>query len=154
MDMSKPTYALLPSLLAAILIAAGCGEDSSLTKAEFIEQADAICRKSDQKKTVDTEEYVLKIGLGPGNPMTKAEQEFQTKKILLPPIRSAIQQMSELSAPEGDEEKIDRLIKNLEAASDETEERSEKTNVKYSDPYTEAAKEAREYGFKACFVYY
>lgn len=153
--MSRQISATFFSLLIALLVATGCGGDeSSLTKAEFIKQADVICRKADEKKVTDTEEYILKIGVSPTQPMTLAQQEFQTKEVLLPPIRSAIRQLSELGAPDGDEEKIDRLVENLETASDETAERSEKTNLKYRDPYAKAAKEAREYGFKTCFIYY
>jgi hypothetical protein len=155
MPIPKPILAAVFSSLAAILIAVGCGGGgSSLTKAEFVEQADTICRRAEEKKGAAIEKYILELGVSPTKPMTHPQVERQTKKVILPPIRSAITQISELGAPSGEEETIDKLINSLEAASDKTEERSEKTNLKYIDPYAEAAKLARQYGFKACFVSY
>lgn len=152
--MLKRTPVIILSSLVAVLLVVGCGGDSALTKAEFIEQADVICRKAEEEKASGIQKYVLEIGVGPTKRMTHAQEEHQTKTVVLPPIRDAVKQISELGAPDGDEATIEGLVKNLEAASDESAELSEKKNPKYQDPFVGAAKEAREYGFKTCFVHY
>jgi hypothetical protein len=155
----KPLFPLLLICLATALVAAGCGGggDAHLTKAEFIKQADRICGRAEGKKTTRLQAYFLKIHPGPGNPFTHAEALVLAKKVTLPPIRAATKQISELATPEGDEEKIDAFVKSLEEASDRSEEQAEgpsKPGQKTVDSFAEAAKLAREYGFKTCFVNY
>ena len=157
MKTPKTIVAALLSLLlvAAVLLAVGCGGgDTALTKAEFIKQADLICQKAEKKKAKATEAFLLKTHAGPGNPLTHAQLEYQTKKLVMPPIRSATQEINELGAPDGEEKTISTLIKSLEQASDKAEKRAEEPNPASGDSYTQAAKLAREYGFKTCFIYY
>jgi hypothetical protein len=157
--MSKSIAAIIFSFLAVVVTSVGCGGGTSLTKAEFIKQADAICRKADAKKQAALEAYLLKVGTGPEKPMTLAQSEYQTKNVLLPPIRSAGRQIENLGAPDGEEDQVSAITKNLEQAIEKTEEEAEirrKTGKagQFNDAFLKTAKLAKEYGFKTCFLYY
>jgi hypothetical protein len=155
----RPKYAFLAALLALVLAALGCGSDSSLTKAEFIKQADVICKKADDKKTAALEAYLLKIGTGIGKPMTRAQSEYQVKKVLMPPIQAGAEEVSELDAPDGEEEKVNAILSGVEKAVKESEEEAghpqkSTTGPAFNDPFANVAKLSQEYGFKTCYVNY
>ena len=158
--MSRSIQAIALCSLAAVLACAGCGGgETTLTKAEFIKQADTICRKADAKKQAGFEDYVLKLGVGAEKPMTLAQSEYQTKNILMPPIQAAGEMIRNLDAPEEEEDQVNAIIDNLEKAIEKTEEEAEirqKTGKvgTYHDAFTKTAKLANEYGFKTCFIYY
>jgi hypothetical protein len=152
--LPKQIRAVLCSLLGTVLIV-GCS-DSALTRAEFIEQADAICTKAETKKTAALEANLLKIHAGVGNPLTPAQLEYQTKRITVPAIRSAVRQINALDAPSEEEDRVEALVKSMEQANDVSEERAENPpkSTELSDPYTKGAKLSKEIGFKTCFVNY
>ncbi len=158
--MTKRIANILLCSLAAALIMSGCGgSDSSLTKAEFIKQADAICLKEQKVKAAALEAYLLKVGVGPGKPMTLAQAEYQTKKVLMPPIRSMAEQINDLGAPDGEEDKVEAILTGVEQAI-ETSEKEAETRRKtgkvgaYNDPFEEVAKLSQRYGFNTCFINY
>ncbi len=151
--MSKSLSLLLTLSLAAVLVVAGCGsEDESLTKAEFIKQADAICLKGERKKQTDIEDFLLKAKLGTGETFDPAQEKEMSAEVIAPPIRTATDEVSELSAPEGEEEKVEAVLASADKGLQEFED---PPNGKIpGDAFDEAAKLARDYGFKVCYVGY
>jgi len=146
----------IPTLIAAIsllgLLVAGCGSDDSLTKAEFIQQGDVICQKVEREKQVAIEETLAKAGVSPGNPLSAKEQEDFVTDAILPPIRKAVDELNDLGVP--DEPQAESIMEGAEdVVSNAEEDPAILASVK-ENPFTEVAKEAKQYGFKTCFVYY
>jgi hypothetical protein len=156
--VSKPISSiLLAALLAAVLVATGCGDDT-LTKAELIEQADVVCRKADEKKGAALEAYLLKLNLPYGKTMSQAQLEYQVKKVTMPPVRSAVEQINDLGSPDEGAEEVTAIVESMKKAIKQAERESE-TTVKpgpegYPDPFEHAAALSRDFGFKTCFVNY
>jgi hypothetical protein len=117
-------------MLVAAAVLAGCGSDSGsnsaetegtsgstvssnssgpLTKAEFIKQANQICRDGSVKK----EELVTsmaKLATDTGKPpSTQAVEKLVTAGIL-PLYEEMIDQLAELEAPKGEEAAIDKMV--------------------------------------------
>ncbi len=147
-------FTAVSTVLFIALVAAGCGSsDSSLTKAEFIKQADTICRRAEKKKGNAFGEFVLKKHLGPGHPMTLKDKEELASDILLPPIKVEVEEVADLSAPKGEEAKVSAIVGGAEDVVAELEKNPFLFASK-DDPWTEVAKLAREYNFQQCFRYY
>jgi hypothetical protein len=96
----------LAATFAIALILAGCGGSdstaSSLTKAQFIKQADAICAKTDKAVLA----AISEAGVG-------------ERKVLiagLQPVQKEAEEISALGAPSGDEEAIAAIVAGIEAA--------------------------------------
>lgn len=158
--MTRKAHLIVLALIASALVAAGCGSDDSLTKAEFIQQGDVICRKFDAKRTTELEKFALKIARA-DKPITPQQKVDQVKNVLAPSIRSGIEELRELDPPSDEADQIDAILTGAEKAMDEMEEEAEaqaksgkKTLGTFRDPFTKTAQEAKTYGFKTCFVYY
>ena len=159
--MSKSIAILFACALIALLVASGCGGDSSSgpTKAEFIKEADAVCLKGNNEKTAATEAYLLKLGVGPEKPMTPKQSAFQWTDVLLPPIEKMTKQVGELEPPEGEEKKIAKIVKAAEQGSSVAAEEAKALEKEgppdeYNDPFERVAKLSDAYGFKVCYINY
>jgi hypothetical protein len=139
--------------LAAVGLLTGCGgssDDASsasegssppLSKAAFIKQADAICKKADQKQKAAVKN--LKSNA------SQAEIEKFVLKTALPPIFDEVDEISELNAPAEDQAKIDKLLQEIEEAAEKAEA-DPSTVLKGSGPFVPVEKPAADYGFKVC----
>ena len=95
--------------------ASGCGEDEEApppTKQEFIAQADAICRSTEQDLSAAQEGY------GPTRAVTprvhtradrKEEAEFIEDEVI-PTFQRQLDEIRELTPPPGDEEEIEAAL--------------------------------------------
>ena len=118
--------ALVVALVAVALLAAGCGssDDSttdsttSLTKAEFLKQGNAICAAGNKEIEEAFEELSFDEKKGPST----AELEEITEDTLAPSVSKQIDELRELGAPSGDEETVNTILDNAEAAVEEIEE--------------------------------
>jgi len=140
--------------LVLVLIAAGCGSSSkststtpALTKAEFLQKGNAICRKGNQQINQAAKKLFPNRRARPSKAqMTK----FATGKII-PSVQSQISGVKALGAPKGDEAKVNAIVTTAQAALD----RSKKdplvltTNSK-RDPFAKANKVAKAYGLTVC----
>ncbi len=141
--------ALAVAAVAAFL-AAGCGssgETSSLTKAQFIKKADAICDKVDKKQLAALQQA---IKAEPGAAKTAAAQEAIIVAAALPPIQAEAEELAQLSPPSGDEEEIEAIVAGIEAAVTESEEDPSDLAAGRRGSFAKPDKLAKEYGMDSC----
>lgn len=119
----------------------------SLSKAQFIKQADAFCRKADSVQEVGLQKAGKEGALK--NP-SKAEQEKLVTEIGLPPLRVELEEISSLSPPKADEAKIGEIIQALEGAIEESEEAPIRVTLGQGNPFERVNQMAGDFGFKDC----
>ncbi len=155
--MSKRLIVLLAGVLAIAVVAAGCGsssDDSSesttaLTKAEFIEQGDAICEKGSKQISDEAEEFAKDNDVDTSNP-TDEQQEEVIATVVAPSLQTQADELSELGAPDGEEGKTAAIIDALEAGVEELEDDPGVLLEDGAEPLDKANELATKYGFKAC----
>jgi hypothetical protein len=95
------TRLVLPVALAAALVAAGCGGKSRLSRAEFVQRANAICVKYEQKVTR------AMAGINPGDQSQLAGAIDKA----LPVIREGNDKLRALAPPKQLQNQYDRWLK-------------------------------------------
>lgn len=123
---------------------------SSLTKAEFIKQGDATCKKGNEAVNSEAEEFAKENGIDTSKPTT-AEQEEVVSEVVGPAIRQEAEEISALSAPgrgRGRSEVDRRSGRSRRRRSRRKSELPRRRRNR--GPFAEANKLAKEYGFKVC----
>lgn len=152
--MSK-LIAVSAALVAILVIVAGCGggsdssSSSSITKAQFIKQADAICEKGDEETNKEVEEFVAENNLSEKKEPTKAQQEELVSQVVAPNVQGQIEEIDALGTPEGDEAKIEAMVGAVEEGVEEIEA-DPTTLIEGKNPLGKGSKLAKEYGLKSC----
>ena len=143
--------AVLAFVVAALI---GCGGDSStsntLTKAEFIKQADAMCRQAENQKNKDVEaafDNPKKSGISQEG--AKGDDEL-VNEVALPPLRKMTEELSELGAPEGQEETVEAMIAAMEAEIEKIGANPEKAIRGEVGLFEEADRLAKKLGLETC----
>jgi hypothetical protein len=146
---------------AAALVMAGCGgagggDEATLSKAEFIKRADAICTKADETQIGEFGAY-LRAHPGTGQKFGQLKVQAKVlKAIAYPSILKEVEDIEALGVPTGDEKTIDALIAAIKTATKEAEKDPRKSvaelpngkNPTYS--FRKVEKLGNEYGFNAC----
>jgi hypothetical protein len=156
--VSKPLMALLATVVALVLIA-GCGggsdsntstdaTSSSLTKAEFVKQGNAICAKGSKEINEGFEKFVEENGLSKTKAPSKAVQEKAVRTVLIPRIRKELEDIRALGPP--DEEAEAALDAAEEALEKGEEEPIQFLKEESAGPFAKANRLAREYGLTKC----
>jgi hypothetical protein len=112
-----------------------------LTKAEFIEQADALCGETDQYLG-----FVTLAIQAEGPPSDVQVQEFAT--YLVPAYRELITEIRALDEPKADRARVNKLLTTLGRELDAIEE--DPLRLRRGEPFPKAAKLADRYGFEVC----
>jgi len=112
---------MLVSALAIAAVGAGCGssDDEALTKAEFTQQANAICKQGDKERF---KKYVALIkGRGAAaETMSIKEGEAELgEELLIPLYQSRVEELGDLAPPSGDEEQVAAILEALEEGIEE-----------------------------------
>ena len=155
--MKKASLVML-ALVALAAIVAGCGGDDdeagettatteALTKAEFIRQGDAICKKANSQNRAEAEDFADENGFE----LEKASDEQLEEAIsavLVPSLNQQAEDVEALGAPAGDEERVEEIIASLEDAAGRIED--EPSSAFEGEPLREASRLAEDYGFKVC----
>jgi hypothetical protein len=139
-------HLIAASALAAGAIAAGCGDDdddSSLSKDEFIAQANEICAQG----TTDLNEAAeAEFGAG-GQPTPEEEQAFVTDTVV-PNIQGQIDEIRDI-VPEDEADEVNEILDKAELAVQDLEE--DPTSVQGGDdPFAEVNDELVSYGLSSC----
>lgn len=153
--MSKGLIATLLGVVAIVVIVAGCGSSSdtttaSLTKAEFISQANAICKKGNAEVESEFQAYAKKNGLKQNEEPSKEEGVELAETILTPNVKNQSEELRALGAPSGDEEEITAMLDSLDKGVEEAEADPEALFAGKSEPFKDASQKAQKYGLTAC----
>lgn len=118
-----------------------------MTKAEFVQQGNAICRKRNAERG-----QAIAVASGQrkseGAP-SQAELEMLVTAAL-PPVREMIGELADLEAPKGDEDKVGAIVEKFERAADKVEADPTTVLDTSQDSFVEAGKLAAAYGLTDC----
>jgi hypothetical protein len=147
---------LTAAVTAIALVAVGCGSDddngttdstASLTKAEFLEQGNAICRAGNKAIDGEFEKFAEEHNLSENKPPTDAQFEEAAEEFLVPAIARQVEEVRDLGLPEGEEDTVDEFLENAEAEVEKIEDDPSALN---EDAFVAVNKEARTIGLVAC----
>lgn len=146
------------ALAIAVVAVVGCGGDDSSTetaasptKAAFVREADAVCRKAQEEIIKGASKVPIE-----DVPQARKEAEFKmVSTLLIPTLEEEVDRLRALGAPAGDEAEIERMLELTEGAIDEAKTEPEtyvqgEDYVNGSEHYGEANRLARGYGMKNC----
>lgn len=153
--MNKASLLALAALVALAALIAGCGggdetTDSAtvtLTKAEFIEQGDAICKEASEDNEAEAEEYAEENGFVLEK-ASKQQLEEAVAEVLVPSLNQEAEELDALGAPEGDEDKVEEIVVALEDATGKIED--DQSLIFEEETLKEPQQLAEDYGFKVC----
>lgn len=154
--MSKRLIALLVGVVAVLAVFAGCGggdgdsdgDGSSLTKAEFIEKADAICKDGEKSIEDGAEQFAEDNDVDVEKP-TKQQQEDVIRQVVAPEIRKQAEEIGQLGAPAGEGKEVEAIVAAVEEGADELEGEPAQL-LEGKNPLAEGSKLAHEFGLKVC----
>lgn len=137
---------MLAAALAVGLIAAGCGDDdddggATITKDEWIVQADEICAQGNE----EIEEQAGEV-FGGGPPSAAEERRF-IEEVALPNIEEQVADVKALGAPEGDEDEVEAIVS---AAEEGLAEARQDPSALEEDALDDATRLMAEYGSTVC----
>lgn len=160
--MTGRTITLLVTLVAVGVLAVGCGDDSSsgssddgaietssLSKAEFVKQANAICAEGNEDLFTQLGTYLNKNASSSKDPEEVAADAM--RQAVLPGVEGQIEEIRELGAPSGDEEQIEAFLAAQESSVESLEQqRSISLNTDVSSAFKRAGQLAQRYGLQEC----
>ena len=131
----------------ALLALAGCGDDGGseseeLSRSEFIEQADAICKESNERIEAAEDDFA-----DPESP-TQEEIETAVDDILIPELRSQLEDLRDLEPPAEDADEVDAINDALASAIEALEE--DWKSALQNDVLAEPSELAADYGLEDC----
>ena len=108
--------AVLGALLISVFAMAGCGEDSSLSQAEYEQQLELVCntgiRERAELVSAVTREFEEQL-----ERKTSPQYEAENLKKLAATYEHTTEEIDDLGLPEQDPEKIEELIQTREEAA-------------------------------------
>ncbi|HEV7482883.1 MAG TPA: hypothetical protein VGO13_07275 [Solirubrobacterales bacterium] len=149
--MIKLTSIFFVLALSAGILISGCGGgDSTLSKSEYIQQADAICKKSNEAENREGHEYARKHARS----LEKMQFEVARAKVrinvALPAVLKETKELKALEAPKGDEKEIEAFLAGIEEAVEKAENDLKSVEDDARNPFNPVTKMAQKYGFKDC----
>lgn len=161
--LSSMTYLISAVAAIAALLLGGCGgsegseisvETGSLTKAQFIEKAEAICDEGDERFQDELSDFLRRNSdLGSSRSEREATAEELVDTIYLPIQEEQIDRITALGAPSGDQEEIAAILEAFREGLEEAESHPLRfvraASVTYL-PFDRATKLAEAYGFTVC----
>lgn len=162
-------------MLVAILIVAGCGggggesddaggsgnaggndagnadttTPASISKAEFIEGADAVCTKAGKKAQAELASYLKDNGIE-GNKLNPQQTEDVAKDILAPVLQFQVDEIRALGVPEQDQLQIVSFLSEVEAAASKAEKNPTMAIQSPDQLLSKARAIVAGYGFEVC----
>jgi hypothetical protein len=162
------------AMLAVALIAAGCGgsadssEDngsssssdttaaaataaSGLTKAEFVAQANAVCKQGGEEINREVQRFIKTQGISRNAVRTRPQQEEIVAKFVVPSIQAQAEGLAKLGVPEGDESEVAAIVFDLgKLAKTAGQNPGSILQEGNGNPLEEANKAAKAYGVGEC----
>ena len=137
--------------LVALFAFAGCGggdDTTQLTKAEFTKQANAGCKEHSKERDELFKKVTSELD---ASEVTRADQENLIDEVLLPPFEKDIENLKSLGAPAGDEQQVEEIIKAMEDAIKNVEEKP-LVALRTNSQFAEARAAAVKYGLDDCVI--
>ena len=142
----------------AVVLVAGCGGDDdeggfspvvsdSLSKVEFLRQADEICHSTESRIEAAADDLVT----SKQDPSPEEVDEVAIN-IVVPALESEIAAIGALAAPEGDEDEIQAILDATEAGIAEIEADPQALLDGVPESLAEAEELARQYGSQQCGI--
>jgi hypothetical protein len=108
-------------VLAAVLGGCGGGSDSSssLTKAEYVKQADAICTERHDEVQASIAAFKNKVEEGRVSEGSEKQKEMIEKLVqesMVPALSDQLQALEQLETPETIEAEVNKMLKSLSKA--------------------------------------
>jgi hypothetical protein len=154
--VNKGLIAAFVGVIAIAAIVAGCGsssddETTSLTKAQFVAQADAVCKKGNAEIEFEFEAFAEKNDIKENEEPSQAQQAELSETILVPNVTNQAEEIRALEAPSGDEDEISAMLDSLDEGVEEVEADPQAPfESNQPNPFGPANKLAKEYGLKVC----
>jgi len=153
--------------LAAVLAvaAAGCGSDeegsdaavqsdggslatSPLSKEEYVTRASAACMKRRRRLVPEISVYLEKKS---GKELSSGNFAPVVKDVVVPAFEAEVEAVRALGAPEGDEEEIEAMLADQEAAIEAVRRmRNPRSFRDLEEPFADVSQRLEDYGFAAC----
>lgn len=167
----RPCLRVMPLVAIVGIALAACGDDSpsALSKAEFVEQADAICAATNAEVEPIFEDFYSTAFAGmPEGPTTETENQTIMEGFdgvldeVTPIFERQVEDLRALGAPEADGETIEALLADFESAMTEMNEVADAavagdeeaihamTAEDAQDPFSDVNARARDYGLTVC----
>jgi hypothetical protein len=132
------------AFLAVGVVVVGCGgDDDTLTKAQFINQADAICKQGNKRIDAAAKE----IFTTKQEPSKAQLTQFATDT-LIPDIQGQVDDVRALNEPSEDEDQVNTFLDSAQAELDKGKE--DPLYMTSSKSFSETNKLGKAYGFKVC----
>ena len=149
--MSKRLIALLAGVMAIAIVAAGCGgsDSDSLSKAEYIKQGDALCKKGSGEIEKEVETYARENNISLKSEPSEEQLEAISEDVVIPAVQSQLDGLKDLGTPSEDEAKSNEVLDALEAGIEKGEE-DPGAFVEGKGTLGKANELAEEFGFKVC----
>ena len=146
--MNKGLIASMLALVALLALLTGCGggDEETLTKAEYVRKGNAICGKWQQARG----NLFRKMNQEVKPPVTQAKKEAVILTILKP-YGTAVEELADLSLPEGDEKQAEKAVTAMEESYDQARA-NPGTLMSSSQPFSVANELADDYGLTECTV--
>lgn len=140
--------------MTVALVATGCGDDGddgSLTKAEFVKKANAICTAGNEEIEKGVESFAKENSPGGGR-LTDAQLAEGAEEFVIPSVRKQVDKIAALGTPSEDGEQAEEIVEAAEEALEEVEDEPALAVPQTGDPnpFAEANRMAREYGLTVC----
>jgi hypothetical protein len=139
--------------VAAAMLVIGCGggdETSTLTKAEFVAEGNAICKRAVRDEQAAISDAFAKQPKGGAN-LTQKEQAALVASAALPVLDEMAAELQALDEPDSEGAEAQRFIDTLERNVEEAEGKPE--TVVNGDPFTEAKAMAVSLGLTSCAAF-
>lgn len=143
------TILILALTLAALLPSCG-GSDSSLSKEEFIKEADAICKKTDKVEAGEAVAYLKAHSKTFQGLSREAANEKLIVAIGIPSLTRETEELEALGAPSGEEKKVATILSAIRTAIKASEQNPASAETRPGGPFARPTKLASEYGFNQC----
>jgi hypothetical protein len=144
-----PRAVVAAALAAAVLLVPGCGGGSaSISKAEFIEKAEAVCEKDEKELRRDLAAFV-KQHENVKFPSEKDVAEL-VHVVFSGNIEGEVKALRAIEVPSGDEKQVKALIDAREESLKNAEANPLGLNRNAKLIFAKSRKLAKEYGLEAC----
>ena len=129
---------------AAVAIGCGGSDDDNLTKAEFLQQGNAICKKGNQEIDKAANKTFEK-----GKEPSKAQITKFAEDTLIPSVEEQVSGLRDLNPPSADEDQVNKILDEADSALDETKD-APAIFAANEDPFKKANQLANQYGLTEC----